>query len=133
MGKLGPKDRLSVVTYENGPQGVIRKTPFLAVGREGSGRQRFFDLLDTIAEDGRGTVGDERFLTPLHREEKSDVVAAVNVGKFEGLVISFCWYVVTLGLIAVEVFFQQLWMLFYKERPVTLLQGLLLSAIQSIV
>ncbi|KAL7414666.1 hypothetical protein BDY24DRAFT_414377 [Mrakia frigida] len=88
MSTLGPRDRLSVVTYENGPGGVIRKTPFLAVGREGRGKWKMQEMLETIGEqqvvqhpedsdDESGAGGG--FVVPLHRDEKADVVSAVNV------------------------------------------------------
>ncbi|CED84269.1 Triosephosphate isomerase [Phaffia rhodozyma] len=76
MDKIGSKDRLALVTYENGPQGVIRRTPFLAVGRDGPGRRRLSQMLDRLGEESKEA---DPFLVPLHREEKSDVVSAVNV------------------------------------------------------
>ena len=90
MSTLGPRDRLSVVTYENGPGGVIRKTPFLAVGREGRGKWRMLEMLETIGgeqqvqqedSDDESGGGGRGFVVPLHRDEKADVVSAVNVGE----------------------------------------------------
>lgn len=75
MSKMAARDRLSIVTYESGPDGVIRKTPFLAVGRDGEGRRRLLDLVENMGAD------DDRYVVPLHREERSDVVSAVNVGQ----------------------------------------------------
>jgi hypothetical protein len=83
MSTLSPRDRLSVITYENGEGGVIRKTPFLAVGRNGEGKRRMLDLLDTIGNENPNEEVDERLivLNGQSREEKANVVSAVNVGK----------------------------------------------------
>lgn len=88
ISTLAPRDRLSVVTYENGPGGKIRKTPFLAVGREGRGRRRMQRMLETIGSDRTDEYlddvdydegGGKGFTVTLHREEKADVVSAINV------------------------------------------------------
>jgi hypothetical protein len=75
MSKMAARDRLSIVTYESGQDGVIRKTPFLAVGRDGDGRRKLLDLVASMGAD------DDRYVVPLHGEERSDVVSAVNVGQ----------------------------------------------------
>lgn len=77
MSKMGSRDRMSIVTYESGPDGVIRKTPFLAVGRDGEGRQRLLDVVENMGNNSE----NDRHIVPLHREERSDVVSAVNVGE----------------------------------------------------
>ncbi|KAL5537126.1 hypothetical protein ACEPAF_949 [Sanghuangporus sanghuang] len=77
LHSLGPKDRLSLVTFEVGPGGRVRKTPFLSVGRTQS-RQRLQSFISEIGS-GRDSAGDE-FLVRGAKEEKTDVVTAVNHG-----------------------------------------------------
>jgi Pleckstrin homology domain len=78
IGSLGIKDRLSIVTFEVGPGGKVRKTPFLNVGRAQS-RARLAKFVDGIGSktDDDSSVEDE-FLVRGSLEEKSDVVTAVN-------------------------------------------------------
>ncbi|KAF8329534.1 Pleckstrin homology domain-containing protein [Cantharellus anzutake] len=72
---LGSKDRLSLVTFEFGPQGRIRKTPFLCPGRAQS-KNRLVRFIETL--DKRDA--DDEFLVPPGKDEKADVVTAVNHG-----------------------------------------------------
>ncbi|KAF7356586.1 hypothetical protein MVEN_00992400 [Mycena venus] len=61
LASLGPKDRLSLVTFEVGQSGRVRRTPFLGVTKAQS-RQRLEKFIDEIGD------------------EKTDVVTAVNHG-----------------------------------------------------
>ncbi|KAJ2930829.1 hypothetical protein H1R20_g6248, partial [Candolleomyces eurysporus] len=77
VASLGKKDRLSVVTFEVGPGGRVRKTPFLNVGRDIS-RRRLEKFID---ETGlRLDENQDEFLVRGSKEEKTDVVTAVNHG-----------------------------------------------------
>ncbi|KAF8315450.1 hypothetical protein DL93DRAFT_2079249 [Clavulina sp. PMI_390] len=75
IASMGAKDRLSLVTFEVGVQGRIRKTPFLSLGRAQS-RQRLASFVDSLSERKEG----DEFLVPSGRDEKTDVVTAVNHG-----------------------------------------------------
>ncbi|EJD07285.1 uncharacterized protein FOMMEDRAFT_115460 [Fomitiporia mediterranea MF3/22] len=77
LHSLGPKDRLSFVTFEVGPGGRVRKTPFLCVGR-GQSRQRLQAFVNNVG-NGHDDTTDE-FLVRGSKEEKTDVVTAVNHG-----------------------------------------------------
>ena len=78
VASLGQKDRLSLVTFEVGLGGRVRKTPFLCVGKTQS-RGR---LMKFVEETGRRDDGsDDEFLTRTSQEDKTDVVTAVNHGK----------------------------------------------------
>ena len=80
LASLGPRDRLSFVTFEVGVGGAVRKTPFLSPGRMQS-RARLGKFIDEIGfhpEDGQ-TFEDE-FIVRGSKEEKTDVVTAVNHG-----------------------------------------------------
>ncbi|KAJ3491646.1 hypothetical protein NLI96_g560 [Meripilus lineatus] len=78
---LGGKDRLSLVTFEVGVGGKVRKTPFLSVGNAFS-RGRLNKFVDEIG--GRGGVvgaeGEDEFVVRQAGEDKTDVVTAVNHG-----------------------------------------------------
>ena len=76
LSSLGPKDRLSFVTFEVGPGGRVRKTPFLSLGR-GQSRTRLQAFINQIGE--AESLTDE-FLVRGAKEEKTDVVTAVNHG-----------------------------------------------------
>ncbi|KAI5123521.1 hypothetical protein M0805_006681 [Coniferiporia weirii] len=76
LASLGPKDRLSFVTFEVGPGGRVRKTPFLSIGRAQSRARLLAFVNETSNRDG---AGDE-FLVRGAKEEKTDVVTAVNHG-----------------------------------------------------
>ncbi|KIM26212.1 hypothetical protein M408DRAFT_330761 [Serendipita vermifera MAFF 305830] len=82
LGQLGHRDRLSLVTFEVGPGGRVRKSPFLCPGRK-EGRRRLQSFVDGIlgpeeGEDKR--VAEDTFLVRNANEEKTDVVTAVNHG-----------------------------------------------------
>ncbi|KAF9454350.1 hypothetical protein P691DRAFT_656495 [Macrolepiota fuliginosa MF-IS2] len=77
VGSLQSKDRLSVVTFEVGISGRVRKTPYLMVGRPQS-RQRLAKFIDEIGS--RSEDGHDEFLVRGSKEEKTDVVTAVNHG-----------------------------------------------------
>jgi hypothetical protein len=107
VASLGPKDRLSVVTYEVGMGGNVRKTPFLMVGRPQS-RTRLEKFVDETG--ARLNENKDEFLIRGSKEEKTDVVTAVNHGKrnmTSGNDIK-CRY---------SAF--QVWMLFYNGKVVT--------------
>jgi len=78
VAHLGPKDRLSLVTFEVGMEGNVRKTPFLLLGSPPS-RAKLENFIDET-----GVKIDENKDESLVRgskEEKTDVVTAVNHGK----------------------------------------------------
>lgn len=77
MASMGVRDRLSLVTFEVGIQGRIRKTPFLSLGRSQS-RQRLTNFIDTLSDRKE----NDEFFVPSGRDEKTDVVTAVNHGEF---------------------------------------------------
>ncbi|ORY20538.1 Pleckstrin homology domain-domain-containing protein [Naematelia encephala] len=76
LALLGPRDRVSLVATEHGPNGAVRKTPLLNATQTSSRRrlEAFVDLL------GRGKTEDNEFAVPVGPEERQDVVTAVNVG-----------------------------------------------------
>jgi hypothetical protein len=78
VASLGPKDRLSVVTFEVGMGGNVRKTPFLMVGRPHSRArlEKFIDETGVKLDENK-----DEFLVRGSKEEKTDVVTAVNHGK----------------------------------------------------
>jgi len=77
VAHLGPEDRLSLVTFEVGIGGNVRKTPFLMVGRPPS-RARLEKFIDET-----GVKFDEKKDEFLVRgsKEKTDVISAINHGK----------------------------------------------------
>ena len=78
IASLAPKDRLSLVTFEVGVGGKVRKTPFLNVGKPTS-RTRLSKFVDEI---GAGLNPDsDEFLVRGSQDEKTDVVTAVNHGR----------------------------------------------------
>jgi hypothetical protein len=80
LAQLGPRDRVSLVTFEMGAGGAVRKTPFLAAGRTQS-RARLGKFVDEIGyrpEEGVNFV--DEFAVRI-QEEKTDVVTAINHGK----------------------------------------------------
>lgn len=77
LASLGTKDRLSLVTFEVGPGGRVRKTPYLCVGKALS-RGRLSRFIDEIGRPDEGQ--DDEFLVRASKEEKTDVVTAVNHG-----------------------------------------------------
>lgn len=73
---VGPRTRISLVTYITGEgnRGVLRKTPFIAVGRPES-RKRLDSIIDNLGSEYnvRGGMSE-------HREENGvNVVTAVNL------------------------------------------------------
>jgi hypothetical protein len=78
LASLGAKDRLSLVTFEVGPAGRVRKTPFLCTGRTQS-RARLAKFIDEIGLKPEEFTEDE-FLVRGSKDEKTDVVTAVNHG-----------------------------------------------------
>jgi hypothetical protein len=77
MASLAVKDRLSLVTFEVGVGGKVRKTPFLALGKAQS-RVRLSKFVDDI---GRSDEYEDEFLVKGSKDEKTDVVTAVNHGS----------------------------------------------------
>lgn len=78
IASLSPKDRLSLVTFEVGVGGKVRKTPFLNVGKPTS-RTRLSKFVDEIG--ARLNPDNDEFLVRNSQDEKTDVVTAVNHGK----------------------------------------------------
>ncbi|KAF5387313.1 hypothetical protein D9757_005775 [Collybiopsis confluens] len=84
IASLGQKDRLSLVTFEVGHGGRVRKTPFLSASKAQSKArlERFIEDIPARATsdpDGVNHVQDE-FLVRVSKDEKTDVVTAVNHG-----------------------------------------------------
>jgi len=77
IASLSPKDRLSLVTFEVGVGGKVRKTPFLNVGKPTS-RARLSKFVDEIG--ARLNPDNDEFLVRGSQDEKTDVVTAVNHG-----------------------------------------------------
>ncbi|KAJ9124322.1 hypothetical protein QFC22_001122 [Naganishia vaughanmartiniae] len=78
---LGPRDRLSLVTYEHGMGGSIRKTSFFSPGRV-EGRRKLEKFISGIAcrpESAKDTDSDE-FTVVTDKEAKTDMISGVNVG-----------------------------------------------------
>jgi hypothetical protein len=75
LASLSPRDRLSLVTFEVGPSGKVRKTPFLSLGKTQSRArlERFVDELGVRVEESQ-----DGFLVKGSKDEKTDVVTAVN-------------------------------------------------------
>lgn len=81
LASLGAKDRLSLVTFEVGAAGRVRKTPFLSTGRTQS-RTRLAKFIDEIGvKPEEGQFIEDEFLVKGSKDEKTDVVTAVNHGK----------------------------------------------------
>lgn len=80
IASLGPRDRLSFVTFEVGVGGAVRKTPFLSPGRAQS-RTRLGKFVDEIGfRPDEGQAFEDEFAIRGNKEEKTDVVTAVNHG-----------------------------------------------------
>ena len=79
VGSLQPKDRLSLVTFEVGISGRVRKTPYLMIGRAQSKHRlmKFIEEIGLRLEDEQ-----DEFLIGGSKEEKTDVVTAVNHGGY---------------------------------------------------
>lgn len=78
LASLGIRDRLSLVTFEVGTGGRVRKTPYLCPGRNHS-RNRLQKFIDEIGRLDSNQMEDE-FLVRASKDEKTDVVTAVNHG-----------------------------------------------------
>ena len=78
IASLSPKDRLSLVTFEVGVGGKVRKTPFLNVGKPIS-RVRLSKFVSEIG--ARRDPDHDEFLVRGSQDEKTDVVTAVNHGR----------------------------------------------------
>jgi len=78
IASLTPKDRLSLVTFEVGIGGKVRKTPFLNVGKPTS-RTRLGKFVDEIG--ARLNPDTDEFMVRGSQDEKTDVVTAVNHGR----------------------------------------------------
>lgn len=80
---LGPYDRLSIVTYEHGTGGLVRKTPFLSPGRL-EGRNKLERYLSTLGldatKDTQPDMDSDGFTVPMDREARTDMVTGVNIG-----------------------------------------------------
>lgn len=89
VASLGQRDRLSLVSFEVGVGGKVRKTPFLNVGKAAS-KARLEKFIDGLTF-GAGRHGEDGMLSPhaqdeflirTNKDEKTDVVTAVNHGEF---------------------------------------------------
>jgi hypothetical protein len=78
VSSLSQKDRLSLVTFEVGPSGRVRKTPFLSVGKAQS-RARLDKFIDELGVRMEEHI--DEFLVRGSKDEKTDVVTAVNHGS----------------------------------------------------
>ncbi|KAJ7224310.1 Pleckstrin homology domain-containing protein [Mycena pura] len=77
LASMANKDRLSLVTFEVGQGGRVRRTPFLYVGKAQS-RARLEKFIDEMSARVEGSM--DEFLVRGSKEEKTDVVTAVNHG-----------------------------------------------------
>lgn len=79
IAQLGQRDRLSVVTFEMGAGGRVRKTPFLSLGKTQSRARlgKFVDEIGMREDDGTGWKDEFAVRT---QDEKTDVVTAINHG-----------------------------------------------------
>ena len=77
LASMSTKDRLSLVTFEVGVGGRVRKTPFLCVGKAQS-RARLNKFAEEIGR--REEDVEDEFLVRTNQEDKTDVVTAVNHG-----------------------------------------------------
>lgn len=80
LASLGIKDRLSLVTFEVGAGGRVRKTPYLCPGRTQS-RNRLQKFIDKIGRPDNNQSSEDEFLIRASKDEKTDVVTAVNHGQ----------------------------------------------------
>lgn len=79
LASVGIKDRLSLVTFEVGTGGRVRKTPYLCPGRTHS-RNRLQKFIDEIGRTDNNQGMEDEFLVRASKDEKTDVVTAVNHG-----------------------------------------------------
>ncbi|KAJ8297084.1 Rho guanine nucleotide exchange factor scd1 [Rhodotorula toruloides] len=75
INHVGPRTRVSVVTYTvgEGSRGVLRKTPFIAVGKA-EGKKRLEKVVEEL-----GCEGEDLTSMIEHKEERVNVVTATNV------------------------------------------------------
>ena len=85
VASLGPRDRLSLVAFEVGAGGRVRKCPFLNVYKAPS-RQRLEKFINEL--DAKLEEHHDEFLVRGANDEKTDVVTAVNHGMSSFVVIS---------------------------------------------
>ncbi|THH28832.1 hypothetical protein EUX98_g5350 [Antrodiella citrinella] len=78
LASMGQKDQLSLVTFEVGVGGKVRKTSFLNIGNAQS-RGRLRKFVDEIGRRDNGSPFEDEFLTRASQDEKTDVVTAVNL------------------------------------------------------
>ncbi|ODN81110.1 hypothetical protein L202_03203 [Cryptococcus amylolentus CBS 6039] len=79
LALLGVNDRVSLVSCEMGSNGTLRKTPFLSPYLPHS-RQRLEAFIETLGQ-GRPEEyeeGGDEFEVPVGRDERLDVVTAIN-------------------------------------------------------
>ncbi|KAF8448963.1 Pleckstrin homology domain-containing protein [Boletus edulis BED1] len=79
LASFGTKDRLSLVTFEVGAAGRVRKTPYLCPGRAYS-KNRLQKFIDEIGRSDNNHIMEDEFLVRASKDEKTDVVTAVNHG-----------------------------------------------------
>ncbi|KAH9951186.1 Pleckstrin homology domain-containing protein [Amylocystis lapponica] len=79
LASLGQRDRLSLVSFEVGVGGRVRKTPFLSAGKPAS-RGRLKKFVDDIGRREDGSPYEDEFLVRGSQDDKTDVVTAVNHG-----------------------------------------------------
>ena len=103
IASLSPKDRLSLVTFEIGVGGKIRKTPFLNVGKPMS-RLRLSKFVDEIGS--RRDPDHDEFLVRSAQDEKTDVVTAVNHGRLYNYYVT-CDLLITRCLLGLDVVLQR--------------------------
>jgi hypothetical protein len=78
LAQLGPRDRLSLVTFEMGAGGAVRKTPFLSPSKTQS-RARLAKFIDEIGFRHDEDSSKDEFAVRI-QDEKTDVVTAINHG-----------------------------------------------------
>ncbi|KAK7060999.1 hypothetical protein VNI00_000734 [Paramarasmius palmivorus] len=83
LASMGQRDRLSLVTFEVGIGGKLRKTPFLSASKaQSKGRlERFISDLGRRNDDEGGmstSALHDEFLVRVNKDEKTDVVTAVS-------------------------------------------------------
>ncbi|GHJ88476.1 hypothetical protein NliqN6_4878 [Naganishia liquefaciens] len=83
VASLGSHDRLSLVTYEKGRAGPVRKTPFFTMGRVTS-RNRIATFLAALGATGsvhERTESDcDNFEVSVNKEIPADMITGINVG-----------------------------------------------------
>jgi hypothetical protein len=95
---LGPRDRLLFVTFEVGLGGMVRKTPLLSLGRVQSCTRlgKFVDKIECHPEESQ--LFEDEFLVQGNKEEKTDVITAVNHGMTLSIFLVPLAYSILTGL-----------------------------------